>query len=126
MIARRLRDYLTKLEKPKIILWCYFCWYAAIVIQYFDASLSLWMSSVGISILVGYALNIAAQSKGQQPDRWVTFRLYLFPFCVSSFAATIKDKGFFLLFPTQPIPHLVAFLACASFLICIYVLKRFR
>ena len=126
MIVRGLCNYLTQLEKPKIILWCYFCWYASIIIQYFDTSLSLWMSSVGISILVGYALNLAAQSKGQPSDRWVIFRLYLFPFCVSSFAATIKGKGFFLLFPTQPMPLLIACLSCFVLLIVIHILKTTR
>lgn len=123
MIVRGLCNYLTQLEKPKIILWCYFCWYAAIIIQYFDSSLSLWMSSVGISLLVGYALNLAAQTKGQLINRWVIFRLYLFPFCVSSFAATIKDKDFFLLFPTEPLPLLIACLSCIALLIAVSLLK---
>jgi len=123
---RQLRKYLVQLERPKTILWCYFCWYAAIVVQYFDPSPSLWMSSIGISFLVGYALNIAAQQKGQTPDRWVVFRLYLFPFCVSSFAAIIKDKGFILLFPTQPKSLIIACLTCIAFLFCTYFLKRGR
>ena len=121
---KRLCEYLIQLERPKIILWCYFWWYAAVVFQYFDPSPSLWMSSLGISFLVGYALNIAAQQKGQTRDRWVVFRLYLFPFCVSSFAAIIKGQGFFLLFPTEPKPLIITCLTCCGFLICTFAIKK--
>ena len=35
-------------------------------------------------------------------DRWQIFRLFLMPFCVSSFAALVKDAGFLLVFPPEP------------------------
>lgn len=31
-------------------------------------------------------------------DRWQIFRLFLMPFCVSSFAALVKGRGFILVF----------------------------
>jgi hypothetical protein len=43
------------------------------------------------------------------------FRLYLFPFCVSSYSALIKGKGFILLFPPDWKPLLIASTACLGF-----------
>ncbi|MCK5310875.1 MAG: hypothetical protein KAJ62_02120 [Desulfobacteraceae bacterium] len=40
------------------ILWCYLIWYLYFVIKYFDIDPYLWGCSLGISILVGFALNI--------------------------------------------------------------------
>lgn len=118
-----MRCYLANLETPKIILWCYLCWYVAITAQYFDLSMDLWLSSIGIAVLIGFALNIAAAQKGQARDRWVIVRLYIFPFCVSSYSALIKGQGFFLLFPTQPKPLLIGSGACIGFLLLVMLAK---
>jgi len=107
--------YLAALEGTKCILWCYLCWYVAIALQYFDPAPGLWVSSLGIAGLIGFALNLAASQKGRQSDRWVVFRLYLFPFCVSSYSALIKGKGFVLLFPPDRKPLLLASAACLGF-----------
>lgn len=109
--------YLAGLENTKRILWCYLCWYLAIVFQYFDPAPGLWFSSLGIAGLIGFALNLAARQNGRSSDRWVVFRLYLFPFCVSSYSALIKGKGFFLLFPPDWKPLLVACAACFGFVV---------
>ena len=116
-------QYLAKLEAPKLTLWCYLFWYFAISIQYFDPSIELWLSSIGIAVLIGIALNIAASQKGQSLDRWVVIRLYIFPFCVSSYSALIKGQGFFLLFPTKLAPLLVGIAACCSFLLLAFLAK---
>ena len=114
-IARRLFRYFADLEGTKCILWCYLCWYLAIIFQYFDPAPDLWLSSMGIAGLIGFALNLAAGQKGRKSDRWVVFRLYLFPFCVSSYSALIKGKGFFLLFPPDRKPLLITSAACLGF-----------
>jgi len=85
--------------------------------QYFDSAPGLWLSSIGISFLIGFALNLAARQKGQKLDRRVVFRLYLFPFCVSSYSALIKGKGFILLFPTDIKPLLIAVGTCSVFVL---------
>ena len=115
--------YIRQLEPTKTILWCYLVWYFAIVSQYFDPTPSLWLSSLGIAILIGFALNLAAAQKGQGPDRWVVFRLYVFPFCVSSYSALIKGKGFFLLFPSESKPFLLGLSSCLAFLLLVYLIK---
>lgn len=91
--------YLAKLPASKLILWCYLAWYVAIMTIYLEASPILWISAVGISVLVGIALNLATRQPNQKVNRWVVFRLFLIPFCVSSYSAMIKGKGFILLFP---------------------------
>jgi len=115
--------YLARMDSTTLTLWCYFCWYVAIVCQYFDATPGLWLSSVGIAFLIGFALNLAARQKGQKPDRRVVFRLYLFPFCVSSYSALIKGKGFILLFPTETRPLLIAIGVCSAFVLVSMVCK---
>lgn len=115
--------YIRELPTTKLILWCYLVWYLAIVSQYFDPAPNLWLSSVGISALIGFALNLAASSKDRVPDRWVVFRLFLFPFCVSSYSALIKGKGFFLLFPTDLKPLVIGISSCALFLALVFLIK---
>jgi hypothetical protein len=67
------------------------------VAWYFDPAPLLWISSLGICVLVGIALNLATHQAGQARDFWVVFRLFLIPFCISSCSAFIKGKGFGLL-----------------------------
>ena len=112
--------YFAQLKPPKLVLWCYLAWYIAIVICYFDRSPSLWLSSLGIAGIIGFALNLATQQQGQEADRWVVFRLYVFPFCVSSYSALIKGKGFFFLFPTE-----LASLGC-GIMACLFILAFHR
>ncbi|MGJ8644974.1 MAG: hypothetical protein ACSHX9_16335 [Luteolibacter sp.] len=107
--------YFANIDSPKRILWCYLIWYIAIVAQYFEPLTNMWLSSVGIAALIGYALNLAASQKGRTTDKWVVFRLYVFPFCVSSYSALIKGKGFLLLFPGELKPFAIASAACAVF-----------
>ena len=97
--------YFAKLSTGRLVLWCYFLWYAFFVVRYFDASRNLWLTSLGIAIIVGIALVISAGGSARL-DRWQMFRLFLMPFCVSSFSALVKGHGFVLIFSprirTQP------------------------
>lgn len=106
--------YFARLSVPKLVLWCYLAWYVAIVACYFDPSPLLWLSSAGIASLIGIGLVFATRVPGQKMERWVVGRLFMFPFCVSSYSALIKGKGFILLFPTQRGPLLVGVAACAG------------
>jgi len=106
--------YFARLSLSKLILWCYLAWYAAIVAMYFDPEPMLWLSSLGMSAFIGIALNLATRRQGQPPDFWTTFRLFLIPFCVSSYSALIKGRGFVLLFPPGEHALLAGMLACAG------------
>ena len=60
---------------------------------------------IGISALVGIALNLSTGGLTRfriQIKTWEAFRLFLVPFCVSSFSALVKDKGFFLIIAPDP------------------------
>ena len=110
----RVIDYFAKLKAPKLVLWCYLAWYLTIVPLHFDPSPVIWLSALGISVLIGIALIFATKVPGQRMDGWTKFRLFLFPFCVSSYSALIKGRGFILLFPTEARPLLAGMAACAA------------
>jgi hypothetical protein len=88
---KKLIQYLSALKLAKIILWCYFIWYSVIVYFYFQPSPKLWINSIGISAVIGTGLLLSVAKQTGKPDHWQTFRLFLMPFCVSSFSALIKD-----------------------------------
>jgi hypothetical protein len=86
----KLIQYFYEIKLDKIILWCYLIWYVVIVYFYFDASLKIWMNAIGISAVIGTGLLLSVSSSNHnEKDNWQTFRLYLMPFCVSSFSALI-------------------------------------
>jgi hypothetical protein len=94
--------YLQNLSTGRTILWCYFIWWTLSVIHHFDATPRIWLTSLGLSGIIGVALIISTHSSSMarvKMDPWVMFRLFLMPFCVSSFAALVKDAGYLLVFP---------------------------
>jgi hypothetical protein len=96
--------YLSQLAPGKIALWCYLIWYLVTVVAHFEPSPRLWLSSLGISAIVGYALLLSVQNESTvSSKRWQTFRLFLMPFCVSSFSALIKDQKYLLVLPSRPL-----------------------
>ena len=113
--------YFAKLSMGRLILWCYFLWYAFFVVRYFDPSRNLWLTSLGISLIVGIALIISTRTGGgnSRLNPWVTFRLFLMPFCVSSFSALVKGRGFVLIFSPRMVENFLALGLCAAF--CAFV-----
>ena len=96
----RIVRYLAGLSTARQILWCYLLWYLVVLVRYFDPNPRVWLTSAGLSAVVGYALYLSTAGTGDATrlDRWQLFRLFLMPFCVSSFAALVKDRGFILVF----------------------------
>ena len=99
-ILGRSRRYFASLNPARQILWCYLLWYLVIVFRYFVPDVRLWLTSLGLSAVIGFALYLSTAGTGPATslDRWQIFRLFLMPFCVSSFAALVKDRGFILIF----------------------------
>jgi hypothetical protein len=119
--------YLANLSTGRLILWCYFIWYSVVLARYFDPSLRLWLTSLGLSAIIGFALYLSTTAgRKVRLEFWPTFRLFLMPFCVSSFAALVKDKGFVLIFSPNPAEILTAAGLCAILWIGVGVLKRSR
>src|SRR5438874_5178566 len=96
--------YLANLSRGRLILWWYFIWYFVVLVRYFDPSPRLWLTSLGLSAIIGIALYLSATAGATKVklDRWTIFRLFLMPFCVSSFAALVKGRGFILIFSPNP------------------------
>ena len=126
MMLRLLR-YLARLTTGRIILWCYAIWYTVNVINHFDTRPRLWLTSIGLSAIIGFALVISTRSSSTgttKLDGWQVFRLFLMPFCVSSFAALVKDAGYILIFPPGPKENLVGFAFVVVFIVVVFSLKR--
>jgi hypothetical protein len=87
--------YLADLSAGRFILWCYFVYWLVIVVNYFDPDPQIWFTSLGLSLIIGFALYVNTTRSGPSRvrlGRWPTFRLFLTPFCVSSFAALVKGQ----------------------------------
>ncbi len=108
------------------MLWCYLIWYLVTVAYHFDPSPAIWLNSLGISVVIGVALllSVGAAGKGRA-DPWQTFRLFLMPFCVSSFSSLIKGRGYILIVPPQLGEQLMSLGLCAAFVLWVVALKRF-
>ncbi len=119
--------YLRNLSRGRLILWCYFIWYVVVLVRYFDASLRLWLTSLGLSLIIGFALYVSTTAAGNKVvklEGWQVFRLFLMPFCVSSFSALVKGKGFVLVFSPHLGEVLIAVALCAALCGTVALLKR--
>jgi len=121
---KSLIRYFCQLKLGKAILWCYLIWYLVIVMFYFDHSSKIWINAIGISAVIGTGLILSVSSgKSKAPDYWQIFRLYLMPFCVSSFSSLIKDKGFFVFVSPKSEESITALCFCLLFLAITWVVK---
>ncbi len=109
--------YLRQLDTPRLVLWCYAIWYAVVFARYFDPSPTLWLTSLGLSGIIGFALLLSTRAAigAGRLHGWGVFRLFLMPFCVSSFAALVKGRGFILVFSPRLSENLLALALCAAF-----------
>ena len=116
--------YFARLPAGKIVLWCFLIWYVATVIQHFDPAPAIWLNALGISAIIGVALYLSVREPGKTPpDRWTTLRLFLMPFCVSSFSQLIKGRGFVLVFPPDAREIAISIAACAAFVTLVLLLR---
>lgn len=124
---RDLVSYLKGLTLPRIVLWCYLIWYLVMAAAYFDPAPRLWLTSAGLSLVIGCALVLSVVCAPGAPrlDRWQTFRLFLIPFCVSSFAALVKDRGFVLIFSPRAAETGLAVALCGAFVLMVAIMRRF-
>ena len=123
----RLLLYLAHLTAGRILLWCYLIWYLVVLVRYFDPGHTLWLTSLGISAIIGIALYVSTTAstsyQGGGLGFWPTVRLFMMPFCVSSFAALVKGEGFILVFSPRW-PDLVwGFGLCAAFCAVTFAVK---
>lgn len=113
-----LLAYLANLRTGKIALWCYLIWYLVMAHFYFDPRPSLWINSLGLSLVIGTALILSVMPAGgiAAMEKWTIARLFMMPLAVSSFAALIKDQGFVVIFSPRLPENGIAAAACAAFI----------
>jgi hypothetical protein len=125
MSLAALRQYLTQLPNGKVVLWCYLIWYLGVVARYFDPSPAIWLNSIGISAVIGLALNLSIGKRAPgASDRWQTFRLFFMPFAVSSFSSLIKGRGFVLILPPSAFETAGLAACCALFVLAVNIIRR--
>ena len=127
-IACVLIRYLRQLDNPRIALWCYAIWYAVVFFHYFDPNPALWLTSVGLSGIIGCALLLSTRAAigAARLHGWGIFRLFLMPFCVSSFSALVKGREFILIFAPSMKENLLALVLCAAFVSLVALLRGKR
>ena len=121
--------YLSNLSNGSLILWFYFIWYSVVLVRYFDPNLRLLLTSLGLSGIIGFALYVSTVTAGANKlklEFWQMFRLFLMPFCVSSFAALVKGKGFILIFSPDMRETALAIGLCAALCGTVALLKRMK
>jgi hypothetical protein len=117
--------YFTTLPAGKVVLWCFLIWYLATVAHHFDATPAIWLNALGISAIIGVALYLSVREPGKTPpDRWTVLRLFLMPFCVSSFSQLIKGQGFVLIFAPNLHENLISLAGCAAFVLATWIIRR--
>jgi hypothetical protein len=122
-----VQRYLSNLSPGKVALWCYLIWYLVTVTAHFDPSPAIWLNSLGISAVIGVALLLSVERESpNSANPWQTFRLFLMPFCVSSFSALIKGQGYILVLPSRPLELSFSIGLCAGFVAFVLVLRRLR
>jgi hypothetical protein len=120
-----LIQYFYEIKFGKLVLWCYLIWYVVVVYFYFDPSPKIWINALGISAVIGTGLIFSvATNKSGVGNYWQIFRLYLMPFCVSSFSALIKDRGFIVFISPKTRETLVSVSCCALFLAIVFGMSK--
>jgi hypothetical protein len=126
-MTSKLTAYFAQLSPGKTILWCYLIWYMVTLLFYFDPAPNLWLNALGIALIVGFALVLSVNGFSDPGIlSWQSTRLFLLPFCVSSFSALVKDQGFILIMPPALIPQIASVGACLLFMGFVYQQKRLR
>jgi len=127
--VKAIINYFARLRIGQLILWCYLIWYLVVLVRYFEPNPRLWLTSLGLSGIIGFALFVSTTAAGKSKvtlDRWQVFRLFLMPFCVSSFAALVKGRNFILIFSPDPREIGLAIGLCIFLVAMVQGLKRLQ
>jgi hypothetical protein len=122
-----LLRYLAQLPVGRTILWSYVIWWAVMVHYYFRTDVRLWLMSLGIGVIVGFALMLSTGPVDLERFRsrfWESLRLIICPLMVSSFSALVVGKDFILVFSPQRMENIIALGGIAVFLLLVFLSKR--
>jgi hypothetical protein len=118
--------YIAKLPPSRLILWSYVIWWAVMVTNYFTPDKRIWTTSLGIGLIVGYALMLSTGPITLNRFRnrfWESMRLFICPLMVSSFSALVAGKKFTLVFSPVWKENATAVAGIAVFLLMARILK---
>ena len=119
--------YLAQLPVGHRILWSYVIWWAVMVHYYFRADVHLWLMSLGLGVIVGFALMLSTGPVSVERFRtrfWESIRLFICPLMVSSFSALVVGKDFILVFSPHRMENIIALGGIAVFLLLVFLSKR--
>ena len=122
-----LVNYLAQLPASRKVLWSYVIWWAVMVSYYFTAHPRLWATSLGIGVIVGFALMLSTGPVSRERFQhrfWESMRLFICPLLVSSFSALVAGKGFILVFSPHWQENAVALGAIGTFLLLVATVKK--
>ena len=122
-----LLRYLAQLPVGHRILWSYVIWWAVMMHYYFRMDVRLWLMSLGIGIIVGFALMLSTGPVSIERFRsrfWESLRLFICPFMVSSFSALVVGRDFILVFSPRWMENTAALSGIAVFLLLVFISKR--
>mmetsp|Transcript_27707 Transcript_27707/g.51666 ORF Transcript_27707/g.51666 Transcript_27707/m.51666 type:complete len:126 (+) Transcript_27707:998-1375(+) len=90
---------------PLIPMWFLLFWYIYIMGFYGANEGGVWGTAIGIMFIVGFMLTgnmyHAPFEKYWREKKWATFRVFIIPFCVSSYSASVslQSDKFAFIFP---------------------------
>jgi len=96
-----LIHYFGQLPPSRLVLWSYVTWWVVMVTNHFRSDPRLWAMSIGIGLIVGFALMLSTGPITLERFRhrsWESLRLFICPFMVSSFSSLVTGKNFILVF----------------------------
>jgi len=112
--------YLAGLDSARMFLWSGLIWYLTMSLRHPPVSAVTWLQSAGIAFVVGAILLANTSESGGAPRPrkfWPTARLFIIPFCVSSFSMTMHASGLVLIFSREMRDNLWGLAAVSSFLL---------
>lgn len=125
---KSILHYFRAIKMGKVILWCYLIWYLVTVYFHYDSNLKIWFNSIGISFVIGFGLLLSVSTNSLKEtlttNIWQSARLFIMPFCVSSFSALIKGQSFILIFSSNAHELLFASSSCGLFVLCVLLIKQ--
>ena len=115
-----LLRYLSSLDTSRLILWAYVIWWVVMANYYFQPEPRIWVTSLGIGFIVGFALMLSTGPVTLVRFRlrfWESLRLFICPFLVSSFSALVAGNSFILVFSPRWEENAMAVASIAAFLL---------
>ena len=115
-----LLRYFSSLSSSRLILWAYVIWWVVMVNYYFLPEPRIWATSLGVGVIVGFALMLSTGPISLERFRlrfWESLRLFICPFLVSSFSALVAGNSFILVFSPRWEENATAVASIAVFLL---------